>query len=55
LALDCWWACRAKVKELLSAIMEMSKTAGVAHDRDPIDPKSNPNLHGGVWVPWDNL
>ena len=45
----------AKVQELFGAIMEMSKTAGMAHDRDPIDPKSNPNLHGGSWVPWDNI
>eukprot|EP01043_Picozoa_sp_COSAG02_P052704 COSAG02_NODE_5720_length_4097_cov_87.890445_3_plen_148_part_00 len=46
---------RAKVTELTAAIMEMSKGAGMAHDRDPIDPKSNPELHGGAWVPWDEV
>ena len=46
---------RPKVAELMAAIMEMSKGAGVAHDRDPIDPKSNPMLHGGAWVPWDEV
>jgi arylsulfatase A-like enzyme len=45
----------AKVRELMGAIMAMAKTAGVAHDRDPIDPKSNPLLHGGAWVPWDDV
>ena len=43
----------AKVAELTAAITAMSKTAGVAHDRDPIDPLSNPKLHKGSWVPWD--
>lgn len=46
---------RPKVAELMAAIVEMSKGAGVAHDRDPIDPKSNPRLHGGAWVPWDEV
>ena len=45
----------AKVTELKAAIMEMAKGAGMAHDRDPIDPKSNPELHGGAWVPWDEV
>ena len=44
----------AKVKELMAALAEYAKTAGVAHDRDPIDPKSNPNLHNGSWMPWDD-
>ena len=41
------------VKELMEALAEHAKTAGVAHDRDPIDPKSDPRLHGGNWVPWE--
>ena len=45
---------KAKVAELMAGIAEMAKGAGVAHDRDPIDPRSNPELHGGVWVPWDD-
>ena len=44
---------KAKVAELLGAFREMAKGAGVAHDRDPIDPLSNPALHGGAWMPWD--
>eukprot|EP01052_Picozoa_sp_SAG31_P012331 SAG31_NODE_719_length_12605_cov_22.378858_9_plen_170_part_00 len=36
---------QAKVAELYEAIMEQANTAGMAHDRDPIDPKSNPKLH----------
>ena len=43
----------AKVAELLAELKSYEKGAGVAHDRDPIDPRSNPHLHGGVWVPWE--
>lgn len=43
----------ATAKELLGVLAEYAKGAGVAHDRDPIDPKSNPMLHGGVWMPWE--
>ena len=43
----------AKVAELLAELKRYEKGAGVAHDRDPIDPRSNPHLHGGVWVPWE--
>jgi hypothetical protein len=43
----------AKVQELMTVLAEYAKGAGVAHDRDPIDPKSDPRLHGGVWMPWD--
>ena len=43
----------AKVTELMQALAEYAKGAGVAHDRDPIDPKSDPRLHGGVWMPWE--
>ena len=46
---------KAKVTELMAAIAEMAKGAGVAHDRDPIDPLSNPKLHGGTWVPWEQV
>ena len=42
-----------QAKELMAAILKASLTAGVAHDRDPIDPRSNPGLHGGDWVPWE--
>ena len=41
------------MRELYGAIVSMARTAGMAHDRDPIDPASNPKLHGGAWVPWD--
>ena len=40
-------------RNLSNALHRYAKTAGVAHDRDPIDPKSDPRLHGGIWVPWE--
>ena len=43
---------RPIVQEMLGRLDELSRTASVAHDRDPIDPRSDPRLHGGVWVPW---
>ena len=44
---------RSKVSELMAAIAQHARSAGIAHDRDPIDSQSNPMLHGGNWVPWE--
>ena len=42
----------AVVVEMVAAVQKEGRTAGMAHDRDPIDPRSDPRLHGGVWQPW---
>ena len=42
-----------KLAQLLALLRTCNATAGPAHDRDPIDPRSNPQLHGGVWMPWE--
>ena len=41
------------VQQMLATLAQHEKTAGVAHDRDPIDPRSDPRLHGGAWMPWE--
>ena len=41
-----------KVAELMKSLNMHLVGAGVAHDRDPIDPRSNPELHDGSWMPW---
>ena len=42
----------AIIKSMLERLNVANSGAGVAHDRDPIDPRSDPRRHGGVWVPW---
>eukprot|EP00658_Telonema_sp_P-2_P072708 TRINITY_DN61812_c0_g1_i2.p4 TRINITY_DN61812_c0_g1~~TRINITY_DN61812_c0_g1_i2.p4 ORF type:complete len:118 (-),score=17.75 TRINITY_DN61812_c0_g1_i2:283-636(-) len=44
----------AVVAEMVAAVQKEGKTASMAHDRDPIDPRSDPRLHGGVWMPWEH-
>ncbi|XP_078069909.1 arylsulfatase J-like isoform X2 [Mustelus asterias] len=41
------------VKKLLRRLAQYNKTA-VPVKYPPKDPRSNPNLNGGAWVPWDN-
>ncbi len=45
---------KEKVKELMALILKSNRSAILARDRDPIDPRSNPQLHNGSWVPWEN-
>ena len=40
------------VKKIEARIEELRKTAIPHQDRFEPDPRSNPNLHGGVWLPW---
>ena len=43
----------SKVRELLSRIQYYNSTA-VPGRHPPPDPRSNPELFGGVWSPWDD-
>lgn len=42
------------VQEMLKRLDELAveDATGWAHDREAIDPRSDPRLHGGAWVPW---
>ncbi|XP_072026941.1 arylsulfatase J-like isoform X2 [Amphiura filiformis] len=42
------------VKELQARVQAWNATA-VTPANQPIDPKADPKLHGGYWVPWVNL
>eukprot|EP00051_Salpingoeca_urceolata_P027772 m.483220 g.483220 ORF g.483220 m.483220 type:complete len:516 (-) comp22829_c0_seq1:60-1607(-) len=40
------------VAQMKATVAEYAKTTMPACDRDPPDPRSNPLLHNGTWVPW---
>jgi arylsulfatase B/arylsulfatase I/J len=40
------------VAKMVARVAALRKTAVPHQDWLPPDPRSNPNLHGGVWTPW---